>query len=273
MTAHEDPHTAIRNLLDVMAILRGDAGCPWDRKQTHRSLIPYLIEETYEVVDAVEEENAESLREELGDLLFQVVFHARIAEERGDFAFADVAADLAEKLRDRHPHVFAETKVESAGDLNRMWHERKMKNRNSALDDIPRALPALQQAAKVSQAAAHAGFEWNHTGEILAKAAEELEEFRRAVAAEDVTEDATGSAEDHRDAQEMELGDLYFALVQLARWRDIDPESALRRSTRKFMARFRWMESALNDAGQPTESQSAEEWCTLWNKAKAALPE
>ncbi|MBI4083149.1 MAG: nucleoside triphosphate pyrophosphohydrolase [Candidatus Lambdaproteobacteria bacterium] len=168
---------ALRDLLAVMAALRGDGGCPWDRGQTHRSLLPYLIEEAYEFIEAVERESEAGMREELGDVLFQVVFHAEIARERGAFGFAEVARDLAQKLRQRHPHVFGDSPLESAEAVNAAWNARKRAGYRSHLEGVPAGLPALQWAAKVASRAADAGFEWNREAEILDKAREELEEF------------------------------------------------------------------------------------------------
>lgn len=278
MTHPADRSRPLFRLLEVMAALRGENGCPWDKRQDHRSLVPYLIEETYEVVEAIERPGAASdggkaLREELGDLLLQVVFHARIAEEEGRFDFFGVAATIADKLVERHPHVFDGQSFESAEALRRMWHEKKMQGRASTLDGVPAALPALQRAAKVSGAAAAAGFEWHRLDEILDKCQEELDEFRAELRAR---EERPGSPS---EAMETELGDLLFALVQLARWQRIDPESALRRATAKFMARFRWMETRLREqrgdsgrAGAAPEQPIPERWETLWAEAKAAIP-
>ncbi|MEE8434932.1 MAG: nucleoside triphosphate pyrophosphohydrolase [bacterium] len=281
----------VARLLRVMAALRGEAGCPWDRAQTHRSLAPFLIEEAYELIEAIEDGGETSgdeisgdettgggqpapqdaaIREELGDVLLQVVFHAQIAEERGVFSFRDVAGGLADKLEARHPHVFGGDALPDPEAVREAWHRTKMKTRDSAMDGVPSALPALQWAHQVSQRAAREGFEWNHRGEIHDKAAEELGEFREAISALD----GGGS----REAAEMELGDILFSLVQLARWEGIDPEAALRRSTRKFISRFRWMEEALraqgrrSDLRQPSQQQpgrpEAGQWWALWNEAK-----
>ena len=267
MAESPDRTEPLARLLEVMAALRGEEGCPWDRRQTHGSLVPYLIEEAYEVVDAIEGGGDGALREELGDLLLQVVFHAQIAAEDGRFDFHDVAEALAAKLVDRHPHVFAGLTVDSPRELRRMWHNHKMKHRRSAVDGVPRALPGLQRAAKVSRAAAQAGFEWRHMGEILAKTREELDEFAQAVhERESKPEDGDREA----GQAESELGDLLFALVQVARWQRIDPESALRKATAKFTARFRWMEERLREEGQDT---IPERWEALWADAKAAIPE
>ena len=275
MTDPSDRSRSLFRLLEVMAALRGPQGCPWDKRQDHSTLAPYLIEEAYEVVDAIEQPAAApgaepSLREELGDLLLQVVFHARIAEEDGRFDFHDVAAGIADKLVERHPHVFAGQTFESAEALRRMWHEKKMVGRASALDGVPAALPALQRAAKVSGAAAAAGFEWHRLDQILAKCQEELDEFRSEL-------EARGPQSRPASAQaavETELGDLLFALVQLARWQRIDPESALRRATAKFMARFRWMEARLRERDGESDAgrQIPADWEALWAEAKAAIP-
>jgi MazG family protein len=257
-----DPATALLRLLEVMATLRGPQGCPWDREQTHRSLLPYLIEEAYELVDAVERGDAAALREELGDVLLQVVFHARVAEEAGAFTFADVAAALSEKLVQRHPHVFGGTRLESAEEVRHIWEQRKMETRSSHLEGIPNGLPALQWAGKVAARAAKAGFEWNHRGEIFTRAAQELEEFRVSLEA--------GTAGRSNAAAETEFGDLLFALVQVARWSGIDAEAALRRSTRKFIGRFGWMERTLRERGVASASLDAAAWEALWQEAKAA---
>jgi MazG family protein len=255
---------ALARLLETMAALRGPGGCPWDRAQTHASLLPYLVEEAYELIEAVETGDDAALREELGDVLLQVVFHAQVAAERGAFAFADTAAGLDAKLRERHPHVFGGAPLDTADEVNAAWHARKLRERRSALDGVPRALPALQLAAQTSARAARSGFEWNARGEILAKAAEELAEFRAALEARE--------GQPPPEDAEAELGDLLFALVQLARWQRIDPEAALRRATRKFSARFRWMEDALRARGLEPAGQSAAQWWALWEQAKTQAP-
>jgi len=262
------PSEALQHLLEVMAALRGPAGCPWDRAQTHESLLPYLVEEACEFIEAVETGDAAGLREELGDVLLQVVFHAQLAAERGEFAFADVAAGLAAKLVERHPHVFGDERYATAEEVHRSWNARKMQARSSHLEGIPAALPALQQAGKVGARAAQAGFEWGGTGEILDKIAEEVEELRAEIAAAEAAGDGSARAA----AREMELGDLLFAVAQLARWQRIDPEAALRRATRKFAARFRFMEERLRVRGADPAGQAAADWWALWREAKAAEP-
>jgi len=257
-----DAAAALERLLEIMATLRGPEGCPWTRAQTHRSLLPYLLEEAHELIEAVEQGGDAELREELGDVLLQVVYHARLAEERGAFAFADVTASLADKLRERHPHVFHGPPLPTAEAVAEAWQAGKLRTRDSALDGVPQALPALQRALQVSNRAARSGFEWTARAEILDKAAEELEEFRAALAA--------GPEAPPPEDPEAELGDLFFALVQLARWQALDPEAALRRATGKFEARFRWMEQRLRARGLQPASQSPAQWWALWEQAKAA---
>jgi tetrapyrrole methylase family protein/MazG family protein len=260
-----DSAASLQRLLAVMATLRGPAGCPWDREQTHRSLLPYVIEEAYELLDAVEREDIAATKEELGDVLLQVVFHARVAEEAGTFTFADIAADLAAKLVERHPHVFGGEQLPSADAVRHVWEQRKMRTRSSHLEGIPSGLPALQWAGKVASRAATAGFEWNQRGEIFERAAEELEEFRASLEAAGPNAETAGAG---KEAAETEFGDLMFALVQVARWSGIDPEAALRRSTRKFIGRFEWMERAARERSVSTAALDAAAWEALWQEAK-----
>lgn len=251
----------ISRLLEVMARLRGEDGCPWDREQNHATLVPYLIEEAYELVEAIEAEGDQALCEELGDVLLQVVFHARIAEERGAFTFSDVAARIAEKLVTRHSHVFGgSAKLESPEEVRRKWHQEKMKARNSALEGVPSAQPAMHWARQIGARAAQTGFEWESTEQILDKVQEEAAEVRQAIQFRKV---AGGEAR-----LEMELGDLLFVVMNLARWLKIDPDLALRRSTRKFIGRFSRMEKALHDRGESTDAQTAGQWFSLWESAK-----
>jgi tetrapyrrole methylase family protein/MazG family protein len=258
-TPHADPAA---RLLKIMAELRGEGGCPWDRQQTHRSLIPFLVEETYELIDAIESGEDAPLREELGDVLLQVVFHAQIAAERGAFSFQDVAAAITDKLVNRHPHVFGGDSLDSAEEVHRNWHEAKMKGRASALEGVPAGQPALLWANQISGRAARTGFEWRSVAEILEKAEEELVEIRRAL--------EPAGENGGREALEEELGDLLFAIVNLARWLKLDPEGALRGATRKFIARFRRMEEALHARGEKAGEQGPAQWRALWEEAKAA---
>jgi MazG family protein len=259
MTAH-DPASATERLLEVMARLLGPDGCPWDRAQTHRSLMPHLLEEAYELIEAIERDDPAALREELGDVLLQVVFHARLAEQAGAFSFADVADGLAAKLIERHPHVFARERLATAEQVSDAWDRRKLAGRASRLDGIPAALPALMLAQKVGGRAAKAGFEWGQADEIHAKIREELDEFQAAM--------AEAQASGDQAAAELEFGDLLFALVQVARWSGVDAETALRRATQKFAARFRHMEQALQAEGRDPHTADADVWWALWERAK-----
>lgn len=258
----------ITQLLEVMAKLRGEQGCPWDREQNHATLVPYLIEEAYELVEAIEAGGDEELREELGDVLLQVVFHARIAAERGAFDFSDVAAGIADKLVRRHSHVFGgDAPLESPEAVRRKWHAEKMKSRNSALDGVPSAQPAMHWARQIGARAAQSGFDWEGTGQILAKLEEESAEVREAIDRRDDVDGGGGGGGGAGDL-EMELGDLLFVAINLARWLKIDPDLALRRSTRKFIGRFRHMEKALHERGESAQAQTAEAWTSLWEAAK-----
>ncbi len=305
---NSDPAAATLRLLEVMARLLAPEGCPWDRAQTHRSLVPFLLEEAYELAEAIETGDDAALREELGDVLLQVVFHARLSEREGGFAFADVAGGLADKLVARHPHVFAREKLATAEQVSDAWERRKLAGRASRLDGIPAVLPALMRAQKLGARAASAGFEWGSTEEIHAKVREELEEFKLALsaaraqgdgvqgggAADGVAPDGVGHGAGQVGAgqeaagrsrvappdagqdgtrrgmadAELEFGDLLFALVQLARWSGVDAETALRRASRKFAGRFRHMEQALKAAGRDSHALDAAAWWDLWERAK-----
>ena len=249
-------------LLDLVATetrLRGPGGCPWDHEQTHASLARHLLEESYEVLEAIEEPgDRQHLREELGDLLLQVVFHAQIAEDAGDFDIDGVARTITDKLHRRHPHVFGDVKVASAGEVMRNWEaiKRDEEGRTDPLAGIPAALPALQLAAKLQKRAADGGFAWPDLAGPLAKVREELDEL---VAAADPAE------LDH------ELGDLLFAVVALARAKEVEPESALRRAARRFRARYLAARAAAEADGRDPAELRLEEWLAYWQAAKRAL--
>jgi ATP diphosphatase len=259
-----EPHEALEALLALMARLRDpERGCAWDRQQTFASIAPYTIEEAYEVADAIETGDREHLRDELGDLLFQVVFHARLAEERGWFDFADVAGAIHDKLVRRHPHVFAGTRP-TPEELVRIWEEQKAQERAAAardgasdgvLADVPKALPALSRAAKLSRRAARVGFDWPDVAGVRAKVDEELGEVDAAVAA--------GGAD-----TAAELGDLLFAVVNLSRHLGVEPEEALRAANSKFERRFAAMEETARARGSKLAELSAAEWDALWLEAK-----
>lgn len=263
----------IRQLLDIMARLRNpDGGCPWDVEQTFATIAPYTIEEAYEVADAIERDDLEGLRDELGDLLLQVVFHARMAEERGTFAFADVVVAICDKLVRRHPHVFAEASVETAASQTRAWEDHKDAERRakagsspsesvtSALDGVPVALPSLTRAAKIQKRAARVGFDWPDARAAMEKLSEETDEL---------TDELVGGGTPER--VEDEMGDLLFSCVNVARKLDLDPEATLRRATIKFERRFRRLERILaEDSGRSPSDLTLEELEDLWVRAKAA---
>ncbi len=252
----------IDRLLAIMAKLRSeDGGCPWDLEQTFRSIAPYTIEEAYEVADAIERDDMAELEDELGDLLFQVVFHARMAEERGSFVFADVAASISEKMERRHPHVFGEASIRTAKEQTSAWEsqkaeERAAKGAGSLLDDVPVGLPGLARAVKLQKRAARVGFDWTSAKSVLAKIHEEIDELMQAATSGD------------RDAVEDEFGDLLFVLANLSRHLDVDPEAALRRTNEKFARRFRHIEERLAAEGRDINETSLEAMEDLWTEAK-----
>ena len=251
----------IDELIEVMATLRAPGGCPWDREQTHQSLVPYMIEEAYEAIEAVERGDFDELKAELGDVLLQVVFHAQMAKEAGRWDIRDVAAAIVAKLKARHPHVFNDTEVDSAAEVLRNWEEikrreRKAQGKESMLEGLPNHLPALRKASRVQEKVSRVGFDWDDADEVAAKVDEELAEFRAACASGD------------RDKVEDELGDLFFALVNLARFLHVDPEDALRRTVAKFIRRFQFIERNLDDQGKTPQEASLGEMDALWERAK-----
>lgn len=255
--------TEIEALLEVMARLRDpQRGCPWDLQQDFRTIAPYTLEEAFEVADAIERGDLEGLREELGDLLFQVVFHARLAEELGAFDFRAVASELADKMRRRHPHVFGTAEVAGADAQTVAWEAHKARERaardEGALDGVPVGLPALARAQKLGRRAARVGFDWTDARLVLDKLTEETRELETAIAASSAAPDAVDE----------ELGDLLFTVVNLARHLDVDAEGALRRANLKFEARFRAIEARLAGEGRKPEDATAAELERLWNEAK-----
>ncbi len=246
-------------LEEIAAILRAENGCAWDREQTSKSLKPYLIEEAYEVCDAIENENQENLKEELGDLLYQVYAHAQIAREEGLFTIDDVASGIVEKLIRRHPHVFGEDTAASADEVLVKWEKIKQQeksSRESVLDGVPKSLPALLKAFRVQQKASRIGFDWEEVGSVVGKLDEEVAEFKEAIASGD------------RLKIEEETGDILFTLVNLSRFIKVNPEEALQRTVDKFMSRFKYVEQAAAKAGRRLEEMSLDEMDVLWNEAK-----
>jgi len=244
-------------LIRIMARLRGPGGCPWDREQDHRSLAKHLLEEAHEVLDAVDDEDADRLRDELGDVLLQVVFHAQMAAEAGDFDIDDVAEATVAKLIRRHPHVFGDVQVESAGEVLVNWERIKAEETGHRRldDDIPATLPALARAAKVQRRAAGWGFEWRSTADALVAVHEELDELERAT--------------DPRNAEE-EIGDVLFAVAALGRKLGVDPESALRRTVRGFAERYERMRTLARQRGVDLEDLSDDELRRLFREARTA---
>jgi ATP diphosphatase len=263
-----EPESAITALIALMARLRDpQSGCPWDQKQTFATVAPFTIEEAYEVADAIESGDPRKLRDELGDLLFQVVFHARMAEERGWFDFAQVASAIHEKLVRRHPHVFGGQALSGEAELSNAWEEQKARERAagggaagsvSALADVPRGLPALVRAAKLGKRAGRVGFDWESAAQVREKVLEELGEVDAASAG-----GATNSP-----AVVEEIGDLLFAVTNWSRHLKIDAEEALRAANSKFERRFRDMESLARERGLSLETLSPQQWENLWQESK-----
>jgi len=258
--ADERARAALARLLEIMRRLRDpDGGCPWDREQSFGSIAPYTIEEAYEVADAIGRGAAGEIESELGDLLFQVVFHAQMGTERGWFDFASVAEAISDKLTARHPHVFGDAKIGSVSEQNRAWEEHKARERaarperaNSELADVPLALPALARAAKLGKRAGRVGFDWPDAGGVRHKIEEELREVAQATATQ----------------RPEEIGDLLFAVANWSRHFSIDPEEALRLANAKFEKRFRAMEELARQRALTLASLDAPAWDALWNEVK-----
>ncbi len=267
-THSEQADTALAELLQIMARLRDpDGGCPWDLEQDFSSIAPYTLEEAYEVAEAIQRNDAEDLCDELGDLLFQVVFHAQMAKERGWFDFSDVLAAINGKLTRRHPHVFGDEKIADAGAQAEAWEQHKIRERaakgvatDSALDGVPLALPALVRAQKIQQRAARVGFDWDTIKGVVAKLDEELAELKQALAAQESAE----------RVQE-ELGDLMFSAVNLARFLDADAETLLRNASHKFESRFRRVESLVQQEKRTLRDCTLDELEEVWQAAKKML--
>lgn len=253
----------IAQLLDVMAKLRNpDGGCPWDLEQDFHSIAPYTVEEAYEVADAIERDDMGALKDELGDLLFQTVFHAQMAKEKGLFDFADVTHAISDKMIRRHPHVFGDSDHRSADEQTAAWEkqkaaERAEKGATSILADVPFGLPGLTRAVKLQKRAARVGFDWPKAKDVLDKIVEETQELTEAV--------DSGETSDIED----EFGDLLFVMANLSRHLKVDPEAALRRANEKFSRRFQHIEESMRAAGRDLDKASLDELEALWNEAKA----
>jgi len=256
---------ALQELIDVVAKLRSPDGCPWDLAQTPESLTPYVIEEAYEVVDAIQTRDKKAIAEELGDLLLQVVLQAQIASEANDFSLQEVAEGISQKLIRRHPHVFADVTVASIDEVHKNWETIKAAEKGETveaqklsdkLNRYRRSLPPLNAAMKISQKAANVGFEWNNVDEVWGKFHEELGEFQQAL------------AEETPERQESELGDLLFAIIQVARWHNLDPSAGLQGTSQRFIQRLQKMEDVID---RPLTEYSLEELDAMWQQAKAKL--
>ncbi len=256
-----DGSYSIVDLLRIIEILRGDNGCPWDREQDHHSIRNNFLEETYEVLDAIDRDDVENLREELGDVLLQVVFHSRMEEEAGRFGFKDVCDRICKKLILRHPHVFGDVRAETSAEVLNNWDEIKKKEKGQdtftdTLNSVPRAFPALMRAAKVQKRAAKAGFDWADCAGAMDKLEEEMAELEAARTG--------GSAEETLE----EMGDLLFSMVNVSRFLHCDPEEALTKATDKFIRRFAKVERLAAEKGLDMRSASMTELDKLWEQAK-----
>jgi tetrapyrrole methylase family protein / MazG family protein len=249
----------LEELVAIMAALRGENGCPWDREQTRESLKPFIIEEAYEVIDAIDQNNADEVKEELGDLLFQIVFQCRIAEEKGEFGIGDVIDGIGKKMISRHPHVFGDADIRTSDEVLVKWEEHKKregKQRESILEGIPKTMPGLLRARKLQARAAKVGFDWEKIDDVIGKLDEEVAEFKQAVRSR------------KEDTIEEELGDILFMIVNISRFIDINPEEALRKTISKFISRFRYIEMAAAEEGKKLSDMSLAEMDALWDQAK-----
>ena len=246
-------------LIKIMSALRGERGCPWDREQTMESLKPFIVEETYEVLEAIDEKNPEDVKEELGDLLFQIVFQCQIAKEKGDFDMSDVIEKIGSKMIARHPHVFGDADYKTSAEVLVHWEAQKKregKQRESLLEGVPKTLPSLLRAHRLQDRAARIGFDWDKVGDVMNKLDEEIGEFKEAMEKND------------EDAIEEELGDVLFMIVNISRFIGVNPEDALRKTISKFISRFRYIEMASADSGRTLSDMTLAEMDALWDEAK-----
>jgi tetrapyrrole methylase family protein/MazG family protein len=268
-TGHKLMSQHLDAFIKTIARLRAPDGCPWDREQTHESLARFLLEETYEVLEAVHESNSDNLKEELGDLLLQIVLNAQVAKDNGTFDIEDVASGINAKMISRHPHVFADAKAENADAVLKQWEDLKEEEKKgkpkqeSALDGIPRALPALMQALKISEKAVNQGFEWEHEDQIWQQLHSEIDELKEALRHEKY-EKKRKDTKEFREAQ-LELGDVLFTIVNIARWNNMNPEETLLMANEKFKRRFKTMEQL---AKKPLKELSFQEYEDLWKQVK-----
>ncbi|MFQ5862476.1 MAG: nucleoside triphosphate pyrophosphohydrolase [Candidatus Brocadiales bacterium] len=255
------PNKSFQDLVELMRKLRDEGGCPWDKEQTHETLKPYLVEETYEVIDAIDSQDGARLKEELGDLLFQILFHSQIAKEEKEFDMGDVIRACLNKMTSRHPHVFGDARLKTAEEVIKIWHKIKMeegkeKNEKSVLGSPPKHLPALQKAQKVQKKASRVGFDWERVEDVVSKVEEELKEVKVAM------------AQGRFEEVEEEIGDLLFAAANLSRFLKINPEEALHKTIKKFVDRFKRVETELASRGKDIEHCSLEEMDMIWEAVK-----
>jgi tetrapyrrole methylase family protein/MazG family protein len=260
--------TDIKEMIELIQTLRGPQGCPWDRKQTPRSIAVYLIEEVFELVDAIESGSSVEICEELGDVLFQILFIIQLFERKGTFGLEQVSDAIVKKMIHRHPHVFGDAKIDSPDAVREQWHRIKLKEKKHAmnpslLDSVPVGLPALVRAYRISERAARTGFDWDDIAGVMEKAKEEWSEFN-----EELIKGGTDGEAEHR--LELEFGDILFTLVNVARFAGIHPETSLTGSIQKFGRRFKYMEAKASSNGREIESLSREEMDRLWEEAKHA---
>ncbi|MEW6054625.1 MAG: nucleoside triphosphate pyrophosphohydrolase [Nitrospirota bacterium] len=248
-----------QDLLTIMQRLRDEKGCPWDKKQTRETLKPYIIEEAYELIEAIEENNPEKIKEELGDLLFQIVFQCQLGKEQGEFSFPDVIEHIGTKMISRHPHVFGDAECGTPEELIQQWEVLKKKEgklRDSILEGVPSAMSSLLRAHRLQKRAAQAGFDWEKVEDVLKKVDEEMNELKAAL--------RSGKREEMED----ELGDIFFMLVNLSRFMKINPEDAHRKTISKFIRRFRYIEMKAAEQGMELADMTLEEMDRLWDEAK-----
>jgi tetrapyrrole methylase family protein/MazG family protein len=251
--------SAFERLVNIMVRLRSENGCPWDKEQTRETLKPYLIEEAYELLEAIEKNDPHQIKEELGDLLFQIIFHCQIASEQGEFDVWDVLESITEKMLNRHPHVFGDDKIKDSSQVLQRWEEHKKREgklKDSVLEGIPAALPSLLRAHRVQERASRVGFDWSKREKVYEKLKEELREFEAAL------------EEGSKDEIESEIGDLLFSLVNISRFSGINPEDALRRTTDKFIKRFKYIEEEARKQGKHVSELTLSEMDNLWEEAK-----
>ena len=248
-----------KRLISIVKTLRSPSGCEWDRAQDSESLSPYFLEEAYEVIEAIHENDRDKLMEELGDLMLHIVFQGDLAEENSQFTLADSLKNICDKLERRHPHVFGDTRVESVSDIKHNWEEIKLKEgRKSLMEGLPKTLPALLLARRIQERASQVGFDWDKIDSVWDKVHEELDELKEAIQHSD------------KDTITMEFGDLLFSLVNLSRFLDINPEQALKTTSSKFVQRFQYIEDRLRAKKQSLQNASLEEMDTLWNEIRHA---